>query len=393
MRFLSEAGGDVRGRGFTSDKGSLNMKKEGQSLLIITTILICIGIVMVYSSSSYYAYERFHDSAFYLKRHLMHCLIGLALAWFIIKSDYRKIRNYTKILLSLAVLSLVLVLLPKIGHEAGGAKRWIKLWGWGFQPSEFVGLFLIIYLADVLERKQFYIKSFFHGFAPPLIISGIVVLLILLQPDLGSALTLLAVSVIMLFVSGANMMHLVPFVFGLVPMFYFLIFRVPYRLRRIVSYLNPWSDAQGAGFQIVQSFLALGSGSILGLGLGCSRQKLFYLPQAHTDFIFSIIGEELGLIGTLGIVFLFCLFVWQGIKISIKARDLFSRFLALGITVNIGLKAIINIAVSTGAIPTKGLPLPFISYGGTALIFNIAGAALLLNIVRDRGLASDSRVG
>lgn len=358
------------------------MKKEDHRLLLVTTILICIGFIMIYSSSSLYAYEKFHDASFYLKRHIVHFIIGLMLAAYVIKLDYKKIRNYAKILLAISIFSLILVLVPGLGHEAGGARRWIKLWGVGFQPSEFAGLFLIIYLADLLERKQTCIRNFFHGFMPPLVISGIVILLILLQPDLGTAFMLFSISIIMMFVSGANMLHIMPFILVSVPALYFLIFRVPYRLRRIIGYLDPWRDSQGAGFQIVQSFLALGSGGILGVGLGSSRQKLFYLPQGHTDFIFSIIGEELGLIGTLGIVLLFSIFVWQGIKISIKARDLFGKFLALGITVSIGLKAIINIAVSTGAIPTKGLPLPFISYGGTALIFNIVGVALLLNIAR-----------
>jgi cell division protein FtsW len=294
--------------------------------------------------------------------------------------DYRKIKNYSKILLLIAIFSLILALLPGIGHEAGGAKRWIKIGRLGFQPSEFAGICLIIYLSEALERKQDFIKNFFHGFLPLLAVSGIIVLLILLQPDLGTALLLLAVSIIMLFAAGANMMYLFPFVVMSLPMLYFLISKVPYRVRRIIGYLDPWVDAEGSGFQIIQSFLALGAGGIFGLGLGCSRQKLFYLPQAHTDFIFSILGEELGLIGTLGVVFLFSLFVWLGIKISMAAVDLFGKFLALGITISIGLKAVINIAVSTGAIPTKGLPLPFVSYGGSALIFNMLGVALLLNI-------------
>ncbi len=356
------------------------MKKDAQRLLIITSSLICIGIVMVYSSSSCHAYERFYDSAYYLKRHLAHFFIALIAGIFVSRLDYRKIRDHTKTLLVISVLSLILVLIPGIGHEAGGARRWFRLGFLGFQPSEFVGLFLIIYLADVLERKEGHIKDFFRGFLPPLIVTGFVVLLILAQPDMGTAFTILVVALIMMFASGANMMHLVPFLAASLPVLYFLIFKVPYRLRRIVSYLAPWKDAQGAGFQIVQSFLALGSGGIFGLGLGCSRQKLFYLPQAHTDFIFSIIGEELGLIGTLGIVFLFGAFTWLGIKISMEARDLFAKFLALGITLSIASKAIINIAVSTGAIPTKGLPLPFISYGGTALIFNVVGVAILLSI-------------
>ena len=356
------------------------MKKETQNLLITATILICAGIVMVYSSSSIYAYEKFHDSSFYLKRHLAHFLIGLALAIFFINYDYMKIKKSARVLIFISILILVAVLIPGIGHKAGGARRWIKLGFLGFQPSEFVGLFLIVYLSDLLERKQPHIRNFLYGFLPPFLVSGFVVLLILLQPDLGSAIALLIVSLIMLFASGVNALHFAPFMALAAPVFYFLIFRVPYRLRRIVGYLDPWRDAQDAGFQIVQSFLALGSGGIFGLGLGCSRQKLFYLPQAHTDFIFSIIGEELGLIGTIGILSLFTIFVWQGLKISMRARDMFSKFLALGITVNIALKAIVNIAVSTGAIPTKGLPLPFVSYGGTALVINMVSVAILVSI-------------
>ncbi len=360
------------------------MKKEAQRLLVATTILICVGIVMVYSASSCYAYENFGDSAFYLKRQLAHFIIGLFVAGLVLRCDYRYIKKYSKVLLGFSILSLLLVLLPGIGREAGGARRWIKIGFLGFQPSEFAGLFLIVYMADILDRKQAHIRNFFYGFFPPLAMAGAVVLLILLQPDLGSAVVILAVSMIMLFVAGANIAHVFPFIAASLPALYFLIFSVPYRLRRIMGYLDPWSDAQGSGFQIVQSFLALGAGGIFGLGLGCSRQKLFYLPQVHTDFIFSIIGEELGLIGTLGIIILFSIFLWQGIKISINARDLFARFLAMGITVSIALKAIINIAVSTGAIPTKGLPLPFISYGGTALIFNMVAVALLLNIANNK---------
>ncbi len=359
------------------------MKKESQQLLIVTVTLICMGIVMIYSSSSCYAYEKFYDSAFYLKRHILHFIIGLVLALFIAKFGYRKIKDYTRVLFIVSLFSLILVLLPGIGHEAGGAKRWLRLGGLGFQPSEFAGLFLIIYLADLLERKETYIKNFFYGFLPPLIISGVIVSLILLQPDLGNAVMIFTVAIIMIFIAGANMVHFLPFLLLSAPAVYFLIFRVPYRLRRIVGYLDPWRDAQGAGFQIVQSFLALGSGGIFGLGLGASRQKLFYLPHAHTDFIFSIIGEELGLVGTLFVVVLFILFIWKGIKISINSRDLFGRFLSMGIVISIGLKALINIAVSTGAIPTKGLPLPFISYGGTSLIVNMVGAALLLSIAEN----------
>jgi len=357
-----------------------NLNKDSQRLLIISTILLCIGIVMIYSASSCYAYEQYNDSGYYLKRHVIHCLLGLFLAIIFLKKDYKNLKKYAKVFLAISIVGLILALLPGIGREAGGAKRWVKLGFIGFQPSEFSGFFLIVYIADILDRKQPVIRSFMQGFMPPLMILGFSVLLILLQPDLGSSVCIMAVGLIMMFVAGVNMAYFLPFLVPIIPIFYFLIFKVAYRLRRIASYLDPWSDTQGAGFQIIQSFLALGSGGIFGLGLGCSKQKLFYLPQAHTDFIFSIIGEEAGLIGTLSVLVLFVLFVWIGIQISIKAKDLFGRYLALGITASIGLKAAINIAVSTGAIPTKGLPLPFISYGGTALIFTIIAVAILINI-------------
>jgi cell division protein FtsW len=357
-----------------------DLNRDSQHLLIIAAILVCIGIVMIYSASSCYAYEQYYDSAYYLKRHMIHCLFGFFLAGLFLKKDYKNLKKYAKVFLAVSIIALMLALIPGIGREAGGAKRWVKLGFIGFQPSEFAGFFLIVYIADILDRKQPVIRSFLQGFMPPLAVLGFSVLLVLMQPDLGSSVCILAVGFIMMFVSGVNMAYIVPFLIPIIPVFYFLIFKVAYRLRRIASYLDPWSDTQGAGFQIIQSFLALGSGGIFGLGLGCSKQKLFYLPQAHTDFIFSIIGEETGLIGTLSIVALFVMFVWLGIQISIKAKDLFGRFLALGITTSIGLKAVINIAVSTGAIPTKGLPLPFISYGGTALIFNIIAVAILINI-------------
>ena len=357
-----------------------NLNRDSQQILIIASILLCIGIVMIYSASTCYAYEQYNDSAYYLKRHLMHFAFGLLFAGFFLKKDYRDLKKYAKVFLAVSILGLVLALLPGIGREAGGAKRWVKLGFIGFQPSEFAGFFLIVYIADILDRKQPVIRSFLQGFMPPLMVLGFSVLLILLQPDLGSSVCILAVGLVMMFVAGVNMAYFLPFLIPLAPIFYFLIFKVAYRFRRIASYLDPWSDTQGAGFQIVQSFLALGSGGIFGLGLGCSKQKLFYLPQAHTDFIFSIIGEETGLIGTLSIVVLFAMFIWLGIQVSIKAKDLFGRFLGLGITMSIGLKAVINIAVSTGAIPTKGLPLPFISYGGTALIFNIIAVAILIKI-------------
>jgi len=252
----------------------------------------------------------------------------------------------------------------------------------GFQPSELGKLALILYLADYLTRKQDKIKSFSRGFFPPMLVLGGMTGLILIQPDLGTVVLLGIVSLILLFVAGIRIIYLGGLVLFSLPALYFLISGVGYRQRRILAFLNPWQHATGAGYQIVQSFLALGSGGIKGVGLGESRQKLFYLPASYTDFIFSIVGEELGFIGTVSLVVLFLVFLWAGIRVAYQSPDLFGYLLGIGITVAISLQAIINIGVATGSLPTKGISLPFISFGGSSLLFNMMGVGLLLNISR-----------
>jgi len=242
---------------------------------------------------------------------------------------------------------------------------------------------VIIYVADFIARKENEIRKFLKGFLPPLCVLGITALLILAQPDLGTTVALGVVVFIMLFVAGFRVSYLLSILLASIPLFYILIFSVPYRRMRILAFLNPWLDPKGTGFQIIQSQVALGSGGIFGVGLGHSRQKLFYLPAAHTDFIFSIIGEELGLIGTLGIIILFMIFIQQGLKIIRYSTDKFGYFLALGLILMISLKAIINIGVSCGLLPTKGLPLPFISYGGSSFIFDMVSVGILINIARN----------
>jgi cell division protein FtsW len=244
------------------------------------------------------------------------------------------------------------------------------------------GISLIIYLSDFIIRKGNVIKEFLKGFLPPICVLAAFALLILMQPDLGTALAIGIVVFIMLFVAGVRVPYLLSIILASFPLLYVLIFSVPYRRMRIMAFLNPWLDPKGSGFQIIQSQIALGSGGIFGLGLGHSRQKLFYLPAAHTDFIFSIIGEELGLLGTLGIIILFIIFIQQGVKIIKNATEKFGYFLALGLVLMVSLKAVINIGVSCGVLPTKGLPLPFISYGGSSLIFDMVSIGLLINIAR-----------
>lgn len=358
------------------------MRNIRLNIFITTIILICVGIVMIYSASSIYALEKYKDGVFFLKRHLVFLFIGAILTFFIMGIDYRLLRRYAKPALLFSSVLLVFVLIPGIGREIAGAKRWFRLGIFSFQPSELMNLVLIIYTADFISRKKSVVRNLREGFLPLVSVLGVVILLILAQPDLGTAVSLSLVIFIMFFLAGGRLSHLASVTLCSVPLLCILIFSVPYRRSRIMAFLNPWLDPQGSGFQLIQSNIALGSGGIFGIGLGHSKQKLFYLPAAHTDFIFSIIGEELGLLGTIGICILFINLLVQGYKISRNAQDVFGHFLSLGIILIISLKAIINIGVSSGFFPTKGLPLPFISYGGSSLVFDMIRMGLLLNIAR-----------
>lgn len=352
------------------------------NLFSITVILICIGVVMIYSSSSIYALERYKDSFFFVKRHLAFLIIGMALAFWVMSFDYRKLSSVAKPFFIISIFLLVLVLIPGIGREVSGAQRWFRFKFISFQPSELANLAVIIYTADFIARKQNYIRTFWKGFFPPMAVLGITALFILLQPDLGTTVSIGVVIFIMLFIAGVRVSYLISLLLSSLPVLYVLIFSVPYRRARIMAFLNPWLDPKGSGFQIIQSQIALGSGGIFGIGLGHSKQKLFYLPAAHTDYIFSIIGEEMGLVGTIGLIILFMLFIQQGVKIIKNAPDKFGYFLSLGLVLMFCLNAIINIGVSCGLLPTKGLPLPFISYGGSSLMFDMISVGILLNIAR-----------
>ncbi len=360
------------------------MTKSGYLLFIVTFVLIGFGLVAIYSTSAIFAQQKFGDSLFFLKRQLLWVSLGLVamlIAWGV---KYELIKSLSKPLLFLTIALLVLVLFPQFGREAGGARRWLRIGAVGFQPSELGKLALILYLSDYLTRKQNKIKSFSRGFFPPMLVLGGMAGLILIQPDLGTVVLLGIVSLILLFVAGIRIIYLGGLVLSSLPALYFLISGVGYRQRRILAFLNPWQHATGAGYQIVQSFLALGSGGVKGVGLGESRQKLFYLPASYTDFIFSIVGEELGFIGTVSLVVLFLVFLWAGIRVAYQSPDLFGYLLGIGITVAISLQAIMNIGVATGSLPTKGISLPFISFGGSSLLFNMMGVGLLLNIARRR---------
>lgn len=356
------------------------MREQRISLTVVIMALICVGIVMIYSASCVNAQENFGDSLYYLKRHLLFLALGLGITAVVMMCDYRQLQPYARQLLVVSIVLLALVLIPHIGKEIFGARRWFKLGVFHFQPSELAKLVMIIYTADFLARKQDVIKNFWRGFLPPVLVMGIVCALTVKQPDLGTTIETAVVVLAMLFVAGARLRHMALIGLSGAMAVVYLIIKEPYRMNRIIAFLDPWQDSRGIGFQLTQSQIALGSGGVFGVGLGHSQQKLFYLPAAHTDFILSIIGEELGLMGTLAVIMLFIAFIWTGTRMIRQVHEPFGYFLAIGIVMMLGLQAMANVGVSIGAFPTKGLPLPFISYGGSALIFHLLAIALLLNV-------------
>ncbi|MDD5746049.1 MAG: putative lipid II flippase FtsW [Candidatus Omnitrophica bacterium] len=361
----------------------MSLRETRINFAAIALILICVGVVMIYSASAIYALENLGDSAYYLKRHLLYVIIGIVITGVVMSMDYQILRKLAKPLLFISFFLLLLLLVPGIGRAVGGARRWFRLGMFSFQPSELAKFSIIVYTADFIARKKSEVASFLSGFLPVLLILGAMCLLILVQPDLGTVLATSIICFVMLFVGGVKVTHMLTIVLLSVPVLYKLIFSVQYRRNRMLAFLNPWNDPQGTGFQIIQSLVALGSGGIAGVGLGQGKQKLLYLPAAYTDFIFSIIGEELGFIGTVSMVILIMIFLFQGIKISLKAKDTFGQFLVFGLLSCLVIEAMVNMGVTTSLLPTKGLPFPFISYGGTSLIFNMMYVGIILNIGKD----------
>ncbi len=349
-------------------------------LLTVTIALVSIGIVMVYSTSAILAGDRFGDTYYFLKRQLLFAGIGFILMIFMIFFNHELLKKFAYPILILSILLLIAVLIPGIGHRAGGAMRWIRIQSFSFQPSEIAKLGLIIFMAYFLTKKEEKIRSFSFGFLPTLLFSGLVIALVVKEPDFGAALFLAVVVFLLLFVSGARVIYIAGAILISTPIIYYLLTHADYRYKRIVSFIRPWEDPTGTSFQIIQSFLSFGSGGLFGLGLGEGRQKLFFLPAPHTDFIFSGIGEELGLMGALIVVLLFFILTLRGIQISISIEDRFGAYLALGITLMISLQAVINMGVVLGLLPTKGLTLPLVSYGGTSLITNLVGVGILLRL-------------
>ncbi|NOS82474.1 MAG: putative lipid II flippase FtsW [Nitrospira sp.] len=354
------------------------------TLLAVTMILALLGLVMVFSASAIVAGNRFQDPGFFLKRQIAWFAFGLLLMHLASRVDYMVWKKLSVPILICMVGLLVMVLVPSIGVAAKGARRWLRIGPISMQPAEMVKLVVVIYMAAYLAKKGEKITLFREGLLPAMIVIGLLSGLVLLEPDLGTVVVLGLVTIGMWFLAGARIPHLLALGLGAIPVALALVLGSSYRRQRLMTFLAPWKDASDGGFQITQSFLSFGSGGPFGVGLGEGKQKLYFLPEAHTDFVLALVGEELGLIGTVTVILLFAFFVWRGFQISARARVPFGRYLGMGITLLIGGQALVNAAVVTGLLPTKGLTLPFISYGGSSLVISLIGVGILLSISRDR---------
>ncbi len=365
------------------------VRREGPydaSLLAAVLGLLALGVVMVYSSSSVVALQSYGDAAYFAKRQVVWAALGLGAMTFAMRYDHERLgkKQVVWLLLIVTLLLLAAVLLPGIGRTVNGARRWIRLGFLSLQPAELMKFTLVIYLAAYISSKGERIRSFGSGLLPALLVCGLYLGLTVVQPDFGTVVAAGLVLAGMLFAGGAKIGHLALLAALAAPAAYLAVANSAYRLRRMLAFLDPWADPQGAGHQIVQSFLAFGSGGIFGRGLGEGRQKLLFLPERHSDFIYAVIGEELGILGALAVLLLFGLVLWRGMAIARNAEGL-GRMLALGFTLMITVQALINMAVVTGIVPTKGIALPLVSYGGSALVVTLASVGVLLNISKRNG--------
>jgi len=349
-------------------------------ILIAVLLLIGIGLIAVFSASSILAEERYGDHYYYLKRQMVFCLFGLFLMILVKNINYLFYKRLVYFFLGLSLILLILLLVPGLGVKVSGAQRWFRFGLISIQPSEAAKLSLAFFLAYSMSKNVENMGSLFHGLLPHLLVVAIFMILILLQPDLGTAVIIGMWMLILLFIGGVNLGQLLVLLGLLTPIGFYLVSHTAYRLHRWWAFLNPWQDPQGFGFQIIHSFLAFGSGGLSGVGLGNSKQKLFYLPEPHTDFILSIIAEEIGFIGVSVLLVLFAFVIIRGIRIALNAPELFGTYLALGISCMLALQVIVNMGVVMALLPTKGLTLPFISYGGSSLVVNLIGMGILMNI-------------
>jgi len=353
--------------------------KSDKLLFTATLLLVCTSVVMVYSASAVVAMETNHDPYLYLFKQATWALIGLVLMPVIMRVDYRNYRQPAVIWagLALVVLGLVAVL---FGHAVNGATRWLNVGPLGVQPSELAKVVVIFFMAALLERRMDRIDEPTYALVPIGVVLAAIVGLILAEPDLGTSVSVVMIAAVMIFAAGINYRYVAGVFLASLPALYFLLAFSDYRRRRVLAFLNPWADPLGDGFQMIQSMIAIGTGGVFGRGLMGGVQKLFYLPEPHNDFIYSVISEELGLIGATVVLACFCVITWRGLRTSVRAPDRFGAFLALGLTTMVAFQAFFNISVVLGLLPTKGIPLPFVSYGGSSLLINLLGMGILLNV-------------
>jgi cell division protein FtsW len=362
--------------------------KEGLAvdkwMLLAVAALLAIGMTMVLSTSYLHSQERYGDGTYFFRKQLIAMSAGVIALIACSQVPTSLYRRFSYPLLAITFIVLVMVLIPGIGVSRGGARRWIMFPGFAFQPSELAKLAIVVYLAHSMAKKEELIRTFSVGVLPHLIVSGAFAGLLLLEPDFGAALILTMLLYFMLFIGGVRVRHLLATALLALPALVYVMVTAEYRLRRLMSFLDPWSDPLGSGFHVIQSLIAFGSGQWFGRGLGESRQKLLYLPEAHTDFIYSVIGEELGLLGALAVLALFGVIIVRGLQLTAKIEEPFDQYLAFGLTVVLGAQALIHMGVVMGLMPTKGLVLPFVSYGGSAMVINLIEAGILLGLSRRR---------
>ena len=356
------------------------MKTEFDLVIFYTTIaLVLFGIVMVFSASYVQASFKHQDGYFFLKRDLIYATLGFVGMMILSNVDYRLWKKYSTPICVISIVFLLLVLTP-LGIEANGAKRWLGVGGATFQPSDIAKFACVVFTAKLIEKRYDKIKSLTKGVLPLLLMPILIFVLIMLEPNMSTAGTVILVVFVMLFVAGMNMKFVGAMMLSGVGLFAALVIVEPYRLKRIMSFLDPFQDPLGSGYQVIQSLYALGSGGLFGLGLGKSKQKYFYIPEPQNDFIFAIIGEELGLIGCVLVIMLFILLVYRCVRIALKCEDIFACMLVIGIGSLIGIQAALNIAVATSSMPATGVALPFVSYGGTSLTMLMGEIGIVLNI-------------
>jgi cell division protein FtsW len=354
--------------------------KSDKWLFTATLVLVCASLVMVYSASAVIAMDRFHKPTYFLFKQATFALLGLVLMPVFMRIDYRRYRQPAVIWTLLVLIGFALVAVVAIGPRINGARRWFSIAGVGVQPSEFAKIVIILFVAAILERRMERIDDLRYSLFPVAVALGVGVGLIMLQPDLGTALSIIVIVGSMIFAAGISYRYIVGLLLVSLPAASIVLMSASYRRRRMMVFLNPWQDPLGDGFQVIQSLIAVGTGGVFGRGLMAGVQKLFYLPYPETDFIYAVIGEELGLAGATLILACFCVIAWRGLRTAMRAPDRFGAFLALGLTTMVSVQAFFNISVVLGLLPTKGIPLPFVSFGGSSLLVSMIGMGILLNV-------------